>query len=220
MKHDLKYYTKYICALVITGLCSFSPFIHVYAENQLTDNIDRFFAVNGTIVTKDLYPRVETARQMLQAQAFVGVNQFSHLSKLVPTDFQPVVRMNRDAYYSKAVVNVSQGATITLPKVPEGTYMSMQPVTEDHRPQAMSYGPGTYQLATHTGEHMIVIIRLDSNLSTEKAKQYQKEMIINAGSNERFYAQTIEPKSFARVENQLKADAMKLMKKEGRIKIV
>ena len=219
MKLDLKSFTKYICALVITGLCSLSPFIHVYADPQLTDNIDRFFAENGTVVTKALYPRAETARQILETQSDVGVNTFSHITELAPTDHQPVVRMNRDAYYSKAVVNVSRGATITLPSVPKGTYMTMQPVTEDHRPQPMSYGPGTYELASHTGEHIIVIIRLDSNLSTEKAKQYQNKMIINASSNERFYAQTIEPKSFARVENQLKADVMKLIKKEGPIKL-
>ena len=53
--------------------------------------------------------------------------------------------MNRDAYYSKAVVDVSKGGTVTLPNVPEGTYMAMQPLTEDHRPQPMSYGAGTYE---------------------------------------------------------------------------
>ena len=74
---------------------------------------------------------------------------------------------------------ISKGATITLPQLPEGSYMSMQPVTEDHRPQPMSYGAGTYELATHTGDHMIVIIRLDSNFSPEQAKKYQHQLHIS-----------------------------------------
>ena len=181
MKYSSKFCNGRFYFMIIVGLINLLYNAQVIAKS--TDEVMKFFDEKGLIVTKEMYPRAETARQMLEAQALVGVNQFSHLSKLVPTDFQPVVRMNRDAYYSKAVVNVSQGATITLPKVPEGTYMSIQPVTEDHRPQAMSYGPGTYQLETHTGEHMIVIIRLDSNLSTEKAKQYQNKMIINEITN-------------------------------------
>nr|WP_283104507.1 hypothetical protein [Shewanella olleyana] len=45
--------------------------------------------------------------------------------------------MNRDTYYSLAVVDVSKGASITIPRLPEGKYVSVQPVTEDHRIQPM-----------------------------------------------------------------------------------
>ncbi len=100
------------------------------AKALATNDIAKFFSSDGIHVTKALYPKAETARQMLDTQNMVGgVNKFEHLSSLTPNDFQPVVRMNRDACYSKAVVDVSQGATITLPKVPEGMYLSMQPVT-------------------------------------------------------------------------------------------
>jgi hypothetical protein len=217
MNYCLGLFKSYACVLLFCGLTGLSINGKVYAQPEPTDDVSQFFADDGLIVTKALYPRAETARQMLDTQSLVGINQFGHLSQLIPTDWQPVVRMNRDAYYSKVVVDVSQGATITLPSVPEGTYMSMQPVTEDHRPQPMSYGAGTYELATHTGDHMVIIIRLDSNLSPEQAKKYQQQMSIKAGSSKRFTTLPVEPKSFAKVESELKDDVMKLIKQEGPI---
>ena len=215
MKHAFKSSAEYLRVFMLTGLCTFSSFTYGAADSKLTDNFEHFFATNGNAVTKALYPRSETARQILEVQSGVGVNKFHHLSTLTPTDNQPVVRMNRDAYYSKAVVNVSEGATITLPDVPEGSYMSMQPVTEDHRPQPMSYGPGTYELATHTGSHLIVLIRLDSNFSPEQVRKYQRNILITAGSDKPFYTEQYEKSSFYQVENQLKADLMSLVKREG-----
>jgi hypothetical protein len=217
MKYALKSLSEHSRVLVITGLCTFSSFTFGAAGTKLTDDIEQFFSANGTAVTKALYPRAETARQILEAQSIVGVNKILHMPTLTPTDNQPVVRMNRDAYYSKAVVNVSEGATITLPDVPEGSYMSMQPVTEDHRPQPMSYGPGTYELATHTGSHLIVIIRLDSNFSPEQVRKYQRNILITAGSGKPFYTEQYEQSSFYQVEKQLKADLVSLVKKEGPI---
>ena len=217
MKYALKSLSEHSRVLVITGLCTFSFFTYGAAGTKLTDDIEQFFSANGTAVTKALYPRAETARQILEAQSIVGVNKILHMPTLTPTDNQPVVRMNRDAYYSKAVVNVSEGATITLPDVPEGSYMSMQPVTEDHRPQPMSYGPGTYELATHTGSHLIVIIRLDSNFSPEQVRKYQRNILITAGSDKPFYTEQYEQSSFYQVEKQLKADLVSLVKKEGPI---
>ena len=78
--------------------------------------------------------------------------------------------MNRDTFYSFAVVDVSAGASITIPPVPEGKYVSIQPVTMDHRIQPMSYGSGTFELATHYGSHMYLIVRLDSTLSEASLK--------------------------------------------------
>jgi hypothetical protein len=93
--------------------------------------------------------------------------------------------------------------------------MAMQPVTEDHRPQPMSYGPGTYELATHSGSHLIVLIRLDASFSPEQVRRYQQDIVITAGSDKPFYTEQYEQSSFYQVENQLKADLMGLVKKEG-----
>ena len=142
-------------------------------------SIDEFFQPEGMVTTPETYPTIETSRQLLIAQARAKVNTFAHTRKLTPTDDQPVVRMNRDTYYSFAVVDVSKGASITLPPLPEGKYISVQPVTEDHRIQPMSYGSGTYQLATHYGTHLYLIVRLDSTFTETEANALQDAMVLS-----------------------------------------
>ena len=68
------------------------------------ETIDKFFSPQGKKVTEATYPSAESARQYLQEQSAVGVNNFNHRRVLTPTDKQTVVRMNRDTYYSFAVV--------------------------------------------------------------------------------------------------------------------
>ncbi|MEM1401867.1 MAG: DUF1254 domain-containing protein [Pseudomonadota bacterium] len=175
-----------------------------------------YFSETGSTVTEKTYPKAETARQMLRAQAGAGgVNRFIHRPQLTPTNDQPVVRMNRDSYYSSAVVDVSKGATVTLPDVPEGKYLSMQPVTEDHRTQPMSYGGGSYQLGTHTGSHVYVIVRLDSTFTPEEAQRYQADMRIDAPGSTSFSAEPVTRESFYAVENDLKARRIDLLQRYG-----
>jgi len=185
------------------------------AQAESIKNISGFFSSEGRIVTHASYPTDETSRQMLQKQSAVGVNQLLHKRKLAPTDDQSVVRMNRDTYYSMAVIDVSAGATISLPEIPEGKYMSFQPVTEDHRIQPMSYGSGTYELATHTGTHLLVIVRLDGSFTAGEAAGYQDRMIISAKSDNLFSTKPIDQKSFERVERELKAKTLMLVKRDG-----
>ena len=143
---------------------------------QPVDNLNDFFSPQGATVTSARYPTDETSHQMLKNQDLAGVNNFLHKRKLTPTDEQPVVRMNRDTYYSFVVVDVSKGATVTMPKVPEGKYISVQPVTEDHRIQPMFYGAGTFELSTHTGSHLYLVIRLDATFSEAEAAKYQDQI--------------------------------------------
>jgi hypothetical protein len=176
---------------------------------------DAFFSANGRIVTAATYPTDETSRQILKSQDVVGVNKFLHKRQLTPTDNQPVVRMNRDTYYSMAVVDVSEGASITMPEIPEGKYMSVQPVTEDHRIQAMMYGPGKFDLTTHTGTHLYLIIRLGVTFSEAEAKEFQDKMVIEANSDKIFATVPVNKKSFTEVENALKAKLPSIAKRDG-----
>jgi hypothetical protein len=182
---------------------------------QVTTLEGFFLESGGEIVMPETYPTHETAHQLLKNQDLVGVNRLLHKRELTPTDSQPVVRMNRDTYYSMAVVDVSAGASITMPEVPEGTYMSVQPVTEDHRIQAMRYGPGTFELSAHMGTHLYIVIRLDSRLSPEEAASIQDQMSISANSSTRFGATPVNRRSFEEVENALKAMMPAITERDG-----
>ena len=135
----LKRHRATLSNLSMAALLSLS----VPAVSAPVATVEEFFQPGGMTATAENYPTLETSRQLLAAQGRAAVNQFAHNRKLTPTDDQPVVRMNRDTYYSFAVVDVSAGASITIPEIPEGKYVSVQPVTMDHRIQPMSYGSGT-----------------------------------------------------------------------------
>ena len=174
-----------------------------------------FFQSDGMAATAENYPTLETSRQLLIAQSRAAVNEIAHNRQLTPTDDQPVVRMNRDTYYGFAVVDVSAGASITIPPVPEGKYVSVQPVTMDHRIQPMSYGSGTFELATHYGSHMYLVIRLDSTLSEAEANAIQDGMVINAASAQPFSAEPVNKESFDAVELSLRQKLPDLVKTHG-----
>lgn len=184
------------------------------------DTLNDFFSPQGETVTSASYPTDETSNQLLKNQDIAGVNNLHHKRQLTPTDQQPVVRMNRDTYYSMAVVDVSKGATITMPEVPEGKYISVQPVTEDHRIQPMFYGAGTFELTTHTGSHVYVIVRLDATFTEAEAAKYQDQMAISANSSNPFKAEPVNQESFKRVEDALKAQMPAITKRDGKDALV
>ena len=196
----------------VSGVCT--------SASQPAGNLDDFFSADGRIVTNSSYPTDETSHQMLKSQDLVGVNNLLHKRQLTPTDEQPVVRMNRDTFYSMAVVDVSEGATVAMPEIPEGKYISVQPVTEDHRIQPMFYGPGTFELSTHTGSHLYLIIRLDATFTEAQASGYQDQMVISASSGTPFTADPVNQESFERVENALKAKMAGITKRDGKDALV
>jgi hypothetical protein len=204
--------TTYLFLLVSLSACAPAP--------QAVSNLDSFFSDQGRTVTSASYPTDETSRQILKSQDIVGVNALLHKRQLTPTDEQPVVRMNRDTYYSMAVVDVSQGATVTMPEVPEGKYISVQPVTEDHRIQPMFYGAGTFDLTTYKGDHVYLIIRLDATFTEAEAAGYQDQMVIEANSDNLFTADAVNEESFKSIEDELKAKMLVIAKRDGKDALV
>lgn len=200
--------TLSLIATMVLGTAAFS------ADMVTTEK--EFFSDKGKVVTSASYPRDESSRQILKNQDLAGLNKFLHKRKLSPTDNQPVVRMNRDTYYSFAVIDVSKGASITIPKLPEGKYVSVQGVTEDSRIQAMEYGEGTFALTTDTGTHLYVVVRLDGTFTEAEAAKYQDLMSIDAKSANAFKAEAVDPKSFKTVENALKAKMPGIFKRDGK----
>ncbi|WP_068547589.1 DUF1214 domain-containing protein [Thalassotalea crassostreae] len=203
---------KLILASVI-GLSFLS--VSANASEDVTSSLKDFYSDNGTIATMDNYPTLETARQMVKNQDIAGVNNIRHKRVLTPTDEQPVVRMNRDTFYSFATVDVSKGAYIQMPKIPEGKYMSVEVITEDHRIQPMFYGEGKFNLTTHTGNHVALVIRLDATFSKEDVYKYQDQMKVVAKSDTPFTTVHVDKESFHAVEKSLKAKMPELLKTGG-----
>jgi len=98
------------------------------------------------IVNVENFVRAETAAQFDRVVANAGgVNRFFHLRGPAPLDKQTVIRMNRDTLYSAALVDISKGATLTVPDAGD-RYMSIMVVNEDHYLNKVIHEPGEHEL--------------------------------------------------------------------------
>lgn len=125
------------------------------------DGVSALFDSREIPVTIDNFVRAATDIEMGKYLAISGgVNQVFHLREPTPVDDQPTVRMNRDTLYSMAVIDVSEGATLTLPETGD-RYISAQIVDQDHYMPEVFVGGGTYTLDLETLDtpYVVMIIR-------------------------------------------------------------
>jgi hypothetical protein len=127
----------------------------------------------GTLVTKDNFIRAETDRMFGDfLKLSGGVNRLAHIRKPTPLDQQTVVRMNRDTIYSASIIDSSQGGTVTLPPAPDGHYISVHFIDNDHYDLGAINTPGTHPIPKTDG-HIAALFRiqvLDPNDAAEIAR--------------------------------------------------
>ena len=118
-------------ALIVSSLLLFGN--SALAEEVVPVNVENF-------------AKAETSAQFDRIlQMTGGTNKFIHLRKPTPLDKQNVIRMNRDTLYSATIVDISKGATLTVPDAGE-RYMSIMVVNEDHYINKVIHKPGKYKL--------------------------------------------------------------------------
>ena len=113
-------------------------------------------------VTVDNFVRAETARMFTALQQRAGgVNLLQHHRAPVPLNDQPVIRQNRDTLYSSAIVDISDGATLTLPDGGD-RYLSVMLVNADHYINRILHDAGTYELSVDDldTDHVLVAARI------------------------------------------------------------
>ena len=113
-------------------------------------------------VTVDNFVRAETGRMMTNLMsAGGGVNRFHHVRVPTPLDQQTVVRMNRDTLYSFAVVDLADGAVVTVPDA-GARYLSLAVVNADHFTNRVIHEPGRHRLemAEHGTRYVTLVGRV------------------------------------------------------------
>jgi hypothetical protein len=115
-----------------------------------------------------------------------GVNRFFHFRAPTPLDQQTVVRMNRDTLYSGAVIDVTGGATITFPEVPDDRYVSILIIDNDHYAPVVFYDPGVHEIPTDT-DFMFAAVRIQIFDPTDPGEvalinALQDQFVITAGN--------------------------------------
>lgn len=112
----------------------------------------------ATKVNVDNFVRAETDRMFADLQRDAGgINRFSHNREPADVERQTVIRLNRDTLYSFAVVDVSGGATITVP--PHGDrYVSVMIVDQDHHVARIEHDAGVHRLGADEFESPYVFV--------------------------------------------------------------
>ncbi len=159
------------------------------ADNKVTVNVDNF-------------ARAETDMQIgRMLKATNGVNKWSHNRLPTPLDKQNVIRMNRDTLYSFALVDISKGATVTLPDAGK-RYMSMMVVNNDGYINKVFHGGGAHKLTMTEFDtpYVVLAVRTLVNASDEAdikaANALQDKMKIEAGSAKPFVMPNYDMKSY------------------------
>lgn len=148
-------------------------------------------------VNVDNFVRAETARMLSDLQRGAGgVNVLRHNREPAPVDEQTVIRLNRDTLYSFAVVDLSAGASVTLPDAGP-RYLSMMVVNEDHLVTEIRHDAGTHELSVDrvgtTYAFVAVRILVDASDPADVAAvgELQDAVRLEAGS-----ARPYEPPGF------------------------
>jgi hypothetical protein len=162
-------------------------------------------------ITIDNFVRAATDVEFGKAVATTGgVNRFFHLREPTPIDAQTVIRMNRDTLYSTAIVDISEGATLTLPDTGE-RYMSTMIVNADHYINKVFLGGGTYKLDMDSFDTPYVMVSVRTLVDAAdpddvaEVNALQDQFVIEAASSKPFEMPDYDEETFEAVLNAAKA---------------
>lgn len=166
-------------------------------------------SVSATRVTFDNYKRVESARMFAGVAAPAGgSNIWNHFRTPTPITEQSIIRMNRDTLYSAAVIDVSQGATVTIPDAGD-RYISVMFVNEDHYINLVLHSGGTYNLtAEQLGSNFVlaaarVLVDPEDAADVAEVNALQDQFTLSSVAGGQFMPMAYDEESFTTTRNAI-----------------
>lgn len=173
------------------------------------------------LVNVDNFVRAESDR-MLEAvlRDSGGINR--GLANRVPTplDHQTVIRQNRDTLYSGFVVDVSQGARLTIPETGR-RYASAMVINQDHFVPFIFHKAGVYDLTEQnvgTGFALIgirVLVNPDDPSDVATVNVLQDQFLLEAGASRAFTQPDYDAQTFTKTREHLIALSLGLSDYRG-----
>ncbi|WP_235939902.1 DUF1214 domain-containing protein [Occultella kanbiaonis] len=155
------------------------------------------------------FARTESGRMFAGVAASAGgTNVWGHFRVPTPMDQQTVIRMNRDTLYSAAIIDVSAGATITVPEVGD-RYVSVMLVNEDHFINRVLHAAGTYDLtAQELGSDFVlaaarVLVDAEDPQDVAVVNTLQDAFTLSSAAGREFVPAPYEIESFERTRDAL-----------------
>ena len=149
-------------------------------------------AATATVINVENFNRAQTDFAFVGIVKLAGgINKIHSNRTPTPIDKQNVIRMNRDTLYSLGVIDISKGATVTLPDAGK-RYMSLMVINNDGYVNEVYYGGGTYKLTMEKFQtpYVGVVIRTLANpedaADLDSAHKLQDQIRIAAESDKAF----------------------------------
>jgi len=168
-----------VIALGLSGMLGTTGVIAAESSSPITVNVDNF-------------DRAQTDYEFAGIIKMAGgINKVHSNRTPTPIDKQNVIRMNRDTLYSLGVINISEGATVTLPDTGK-RYMSLMVINNDGYVNEVFYGGRDHELTMEKFDTPFVgiVIRTLANpedaADLATAHKLQDQIKITAGSDEAF----------------------------------
>ena len=160
-------------------------------------------------VSFENFARVESERMFAGIAAAAGSsNVWNHFRVPTPVDAQTVIRMNRDTLYSAAIIDVSEGATITLPEA-AGRYTSIMLVNQDHFINRVLHDAGTYELtAAALGSDFVcaaarILVDPEDPADVAEVNRLQDLLALTSVRGQQFAPAPYDPDSFTQTREAL-----------------
>ncbi len=149
---------------------------------------------NGVVITPENFIHADSARAYLKEIALAGkVNTIRRLRVMINTDNQDVIRMNSDTLYTRIILDVKGGASVTT-KAYDG-YQNIMVLDPNHSEIKTLTGYGTVKLdetMLTEGHHAYIIVRtgllrdLPEKEAFTKAHKSQDNISITYKSSEAY----------------------------------
>lgn len=150
-------------------------------------------------VTAENYVQAETDWNFVAQQAQAPINTWTHKDR-VTEDNQTIIRSNADVVYSLALVDISEGATLSIPERPSGALQLIHYIDENHLTHGVIYAGESVTITPDdltSGNYVYILARTQISDSMQETKAAQRAMVIDAKS-----AKPYEPKGFDAKEVQ------------------
>ena len=168
-------------------------------------------------VTKENFINADTVRAYLKelSQDGAEVNKVRRVRDRVDSDNQDVIRMNDDTLYTRVILDVKGGATITT-KAYDG-FQNINVLDENHVQIATLTGAGTVKVSEKdlsTGQHAFVLVRTgllrhmkDKDAMMKKVFEAQDNVSVTTSSNDPYVPKvTYSQKSLDKMKFQILKD--------------
>jgi hypothetical protein len=130
----------------------------------------------GVEITKQNFIHADSTRAYLkELDKAGGVNVVRHERELITADTQDVIRMNRDTLYTRIILDVKGGASVTI--APYDGYQNINVLDINHSQISSLSGSGTLKIDESMlteGHHAYVIVRTGLIRKFSEKKMYAK----------------------------------------------